>query len=777
MKKLVVLKLDGDFEQGFRVNLETGEEGKRPSADLNGRLPSNPAMPEFYERWRSIYRREDGPTRIKHKNGQKTNFSWTEWREDCCQAADELNERFQSWLLSDSFRPIRERCIEHFTTSSEGVRVIIRTSCPTLQRLPWHQWDLVERYDQVEIAISPPESEDKGKAQPLTDRDKVRTLAILGNSAGIDVQKDREALGQLSGVDITFLVEPERKEINDQLWEQPWDILFFAGHSETKEETGLIHINPTDSLTIGDLKYGLKKAIKQGLQLAIFNSCDGLGLAWKLQELSIPQGIVMREPVPDYVAQQFLKDFLREFAAGKSLYQAVSVARKRLQGLEDKYPCASWLPVIVQNAAAVPPTWHSLRYGNQQAISRRILRTALVASVVVTALVLGVRHFGLLQSLELQAYDQLMQLRPDEGPDDRLLAVEITEDDIQYQYEKGWETQKGATLSDAALAKLLEKLEPYQPRAIGLDIYRDFPVSADYAGLANKLRQDSKLFAVCKGSNPTEREIGVAPPPEVPEDRLGFSDVIPDSDDVLRRYLWNASFNGSSCPTQWSLSLQLASHYLEAEGIQSKPTSEDYVQVGNIHLKPWKFPAGGYQQEEDIWNLMLLNYRTRGDIAQRVTLTDVLQGKFDRSWVKDRIVLIGVTAESVRNDYFSTPFSRDSGQKMSGVFIQGQMVSQILSAVLNGRPLLSVWPLWGETVWIWSWAIVGGLLFWGCWRLKSPLQYLFLAGGMAIIVLSGLCYIFLLIPGWWVPLVPPVLVLVGTGGWVVLLTHLKNFQV
>jgi WD40 repeat protein/energy-coupling factor transporter ATP-binding protein EcfA2 len=96
------------------------------------------------------------------------------------------------------------------------------------------------------------------------------------------------------------------------------------------------------------------------LQLAIFNSCDGLGLALELEQLHIGQMIVMREPVPDQVAQSFLTYFLAEFAGGKSFYLAERKARLKLHGLEDNFPCASWLPAIFQNPAAVPPMWQDL---------------------------------------------------------------------------------------------------------------------------------------------------------------------------------------------------------------------------------------------------------------------------------------------------------------------------------------------------------------------------------------------------------------------------------
>jgi hypothetical protein len=66
-------------------------------------------------------------------------------------------------------------------------------------------------------------------------------------------------------------------------------------------------------------------------------------------------------PSKDAVAQEFLKHFLTGFASGKSFYLAVREAREKLQSLEQYYPCASWLPVICQNPAEIPPTWDSLR--------------------------------------------------------------------------------------------------------------------------------------------------------------------------------------------------------------------------------------------------------------------------------------------------------------------------------------------------------------------------------------------------------------------------------
>lgn len=358
MKKLVVLKLDGDLSQGVCVTLEIGEEDSRPATEITARLPSASDLVTVIDQWHSTYRSLGKSSRLEAKK-IVYGGSIAQWREDCDKSAVDLRSHLNNWLLSESFRPIREKWLQQLSPSDE-VRVLIRTSNVQLRKLPWHLWDLIEDYPNTEVAYSAPESELRTLSKTPTYRDKVRILAILGNSTGINVQKDRQLLENLPDAATTFLVEPQRQDINDQLWNQPGDILFFAGHSKTEGNTGRIFINQNDYLTIGELKYALSNAVKNGLQLAIFNSCDGLGLALDLQQLHIPQIIVMREPVPDQVAQAFLTYFLAAFAGGKSFYLAEREARLKLQGLEDKFPCASWLPAIFQNPAAVPPMWQDL---------------------------------------------------------------------------------------------------------------------------------------------------------------------------------------------------------------------------------------------------------------------------------------------------------------------------------------------------------------------------------------------------------------------------------
>ncbi|MGB7443301.1 MAG: CHASE2 domain-containing protein [Coleofasciculaceae cyanobacterium] len=777
MDKLVILSLgNGDLHNGFpAVTVQVWESSNpRPLMKLTGSLPENQEIPELYRAWQllyeALYQRMGGGFRLEIEEADVTNVSELDFNDLCQHLASQIN----IWLNSESFRHVDQRLRTELDTLEE-IRVIVETNDNQLRRLPWHLWNFLEDYPQAEVALSASEYQRPKKPTTKTSKSKVKILAIFGNSQGIDVKPDQVFLEQLSEqTEIKFLVEPQSAKLQEYLW-QPWDILFFAGHSSSRDK-GRIQLNPTESLTLDQLKFALKKAIEGGLKLAIFNSCDGLGLAQQLADLHIPQTIVMREPVPDLVAQEFLRHFLIAFSGGQSLYSSVREARERLQKLESKFPCATWLPIICQNPAELPITWQelcgvrqldavtSIAEFHNRSISANIhhLATVLLTSLIVTTAIMGVRHLGILQTWELEAYDYLIQQRPDESQDRRLLIVTITEEDFQLP-EQQYKQENGSSLSDLALARLLDKLEPYQPRAIALDIYRDFLVDSSLPDLAKRLRNNDNFLAICKVSDRENNNPGVEPPPEIPLERQGFSDVVKDPDGILRRHLLAMNSNPSSpCTTPYALSAQLAFHYLKAEGISAQYNQQGNLQIGDVIFKRLQAHTGGYHHV-DTWGYQILlnyrSYRSPQEIAPTVTLAEVLKGQLKAEQVKDRVVLVGVSAHSTR-DYLLTPYQDEQGvrQEIPGVVIQAQMVSQILSAIKDGRPLIEAWPLWGDALWVWSWSVVGGFLV---WRWRWPV-HLLLAGGAAFVVLYVLGF-GLLIRGYWVPLVPSTLALVVTG--------------
>ncbi len=368
MGKVVFLKLErGDFNQGFKATLDIAEEGKFPYViGVSGSLRQAPEVAESYRDWQKKYYRLESSYRRKRlyfteENSSEDKGSQQESSvQECYEAAEKLKATFRDWLKCEEFRAIEA---ELFTdlNKSEEIRVILQTEDELLRKLPWEVWNFFQRFPNAELGISPLSSY---KQKQLAPSKKVKILAILGNSDGINTQEDKKVLESLPFADVCFLSEPTREQFRS-LWEDDWDILFFAGHSSSKDgEKGYIYINRTDEgkLEISELKETLRTAIANGLKLAIFNSCDGLGLARQLERLHIPQVIVMREPVPDKVAQEFLKYFLTDFSRGMSLYASVRRARRMLQELlqiDQKFPGASWLPVICQNPVAKDFVWPS----------------------------------------------------------------------------------------------------------------------------------------------------------------------------------------------------------------------------------------------------------------------------------------------------------------------------------------------------------------------------------------------------------------------------------
>jgi diguanylate cyclase (GGDEF)-like protein/PAS domain S-box-containing protein len=140
-------------------------------------------------------------------------------------------------------------------------------------------------------------------------------------------------------------------------------------------------------------------------------------------------------------------------------------------------------------------------------------------------------------------------------------------------------------------------------------------------------------------------------------------------------------------------------------------------------------------------------------------MVDVLNNRVPARLLRDRIVLIGSTAPSLE-DVFYTPYSSEligEAQPIYGVELQANFISQILKATLNQRPLINVWPKPLEWSWIFVWSGLGAGLIWRWRSLRRGAIGLLLAGAS----LGGSCYLAFL-AGWWLPLVPPLLGLLGS---------------
>ncbi len=382
--------------------------------------------------------------------------------------------------------------------------------------------------------------------------------------------------------------------------------------------------------------------------------------------------------------------------------------------------------------------------------------TVIVASLVAVILVMGVRSFGLLQFLELTAFDQLMEWRPQEEPDKRLLLVEVTQKDIE---------QLGDIypLSDFMVLQLFQTLDQYKPEVIGLDIYRDTISKSKYRDdLVQYLQHHNHIFPICV--HPYGNNSGINPPAGLPENQLAFVDVVPDSYKKVRRHLLALTPpDKSPCPAGYSLSSRLAFEYLENKIYQlSFPTSDSWkigdiefqMKIGDIEFQILNGKTGFYQEmnmrkDSSKGHQILLNYRSQKslkDIAHRVTLTEIMTHQVDPNLIRGRIILIGVTDPNLAEDEFNTPYN----QEIRGLVLHAQMVSQLVSAVEDKRPLLWFLPLWGDTLWVGVWALVIGILT----RSFQGLLNRGIAVGIVLITLGWICFIMLVTKGLLLPLIP-----------------------
>src|SRR4030095_6828951 len=124
----------------------------------------------------------------------------------------------------------------------------------------------------------------------------------------------------------------------------------------------------------------------------------------------------------------------------------------------------------------------------------KLAQSPLVVGLVISMLVclglLGLRLTGSFETFELAVYDWYLRLRPDAPVDARIVLITVTENDIRQQGT--W------PLPDATIARALDILAASQPRAIGLDIYRDIPVPPGHDELETVLRSHPNIVVVTK---------------------------------------------------------------------------------------------------------------------------------------------------------------------------------------------------------------------------------------------------------------------------------------
>jgi adenylate cyclase len=357
------------------------------------------------------------------------------------------------------------------------------------------------------------------------------------------------------------------------------------------------------------------------------------------------------------------------------------------------------------------------------------------AALLATAMVLGARSAGWLEPIELGAYDRLLALRserPDAGAE--VIVVGYAETDIMEmdQYP----------IPDEVMARLLETILSYGPRAVGVDFHRDVLIPPGSERLEAVMRGDPRIVMVYKLS---DREKPGIPPPRVlvGTNQIGLSDLKVDGDDLVRRAILYAEDEVGGF--HLSLALQVALRWLAAEGagFGADPDQPEFVRLGETTLPRLEEYDGAYAGTDARGYQVLIDYDGHAPF-RTVSLMDVFKGRVGEEDFRDKMVFVGATAESVA-DLRRSPFGY-----WPGVYIHAHIADQLARYGRGESRPRGTWNDAAESAWVALWALLGAALG----LMRGSLAG-FIAATLAGAAVIGGVGFALLVSGTWIPVTPP----------------------
>lgn len=387
-------------------------------------------------------------------------------------------------------------------------------------------------------------------------------------------------------------------------------------------------------------------------------------------------------------------------------------------------------------------------------------RELFLPGALIIGLVCLVRLSGLLQTQEWMVLDTFSRHCPIRPLPQRIMIITIDEGDYQTTGEY--------PISDQILAQALITLQQYQPRVIGLDVFRDPPMQSGESILGQVMQSMPNVVAVEVALNQNEN-LNIAAPEAFPPDQIGFADLIEDADGKLRRVILAAE--GQNGATKYSLALQLSRKYLEGENVflsHGQPASAP-IRFGKSTLPKFRSNSGGYVRADARGNQMLIHFCALQEPYETISLNELLAENIDPNQLRDRIVIIGTITNSVRDSFITSAVRETLHTKrisapptpthlIYGVEIHAQATKQILSLVLDSPCILTTWPEIGEYLWIISWGLIGITI---SVVLQSPWKSV-VSLAIATLILLAIGYGFLNL-NWWIPVTPTALALCSAG--------------
>jgi signal transduction histidine kinase/CheY-like chemotaxis protein len=267
------------------------------------------------------------------------------------------------------------------------------------------------------------------------------------------------------------------------------------------------------------------------------------------------------------------------------------------------------------------------KIGPWQKLSRSFgkARWRWLPGVVTAGLVLALFELGVWQQFEYIAYRQLFRLRGEQPLDERIVIVAIDDISIDRLGNFPWPHQR--------YSELLSKLRTGQPQVVGFT----FPLSdssTDDALLVTEMQQLPVVLA--------------------------------------------DSWNGRELPLVSQSILRAAAsgvgHLQGAEDldglVRSFPLRYNNQNAFSLEMAKAAQPLPKTQIPKELW----INWMSAANHIPTYSFAQVLGSKFDSRILKDKIVLVGVTAQSI--DRLGTPFNRYNSA--NGVHLQATAIDNLL---------------------------------------------------------------------------------------------------
>jgi adenylate cyclase len=361
---------------------------------------------------------------------------------------------------------------------------------------------------------------------------------------------------------------------------------------------------------------------------------------------------------------------------------------------------------------------------------------AVLAALAMAALVLLLRDSAALQTSELMILDRFVAGR-DTSPADAVTLIEIREEDVRRHWP----------IDDRVLARALARVLAADPRALGLALFRDVPVEPGSRELERLLASDPRIVAV--------EAQGVGPPPVLQgSERVGFADVLPDADGVVRRGLL---FQDDGVhDVQYSLALRLALAYLAQDEVWPQPDDlhPDWLRLGSTTLEPLDRNFGAYRgADASGYQVMPAACRNQRDF-ERISFGALLDGSLDNAPLRGRIAILGHSSPSAGR-LFNVACARGT-RPVSGMVLHANLAAELV-AIARGeaRPLSAS----SEAFEI---GLIAAVALLGAWigiRMRGPAGFTLgaLLGPLALLAVAWLLFA----RGHWLPVAAPSLAWVG----------------